>query len=1318
MYINYIKFLAFIYDAIAKAMYIPHILILLLYPYVASFGVMAFSTSFIFLLVLTAQLALCQQQQQVTVTHIRAGNGSGSLTDYLHTGSLQFPSFTTLLFSPGVHDMCEERVVVIRDVTSIALIGSDSTHTRSVQVGGGKVVEVTEPSTVVDCHGCPTGFAFVNVSIITFKQIQLVRCGGKGVKEEMLNPFWFSRLDNATTSSLTLVSVQNLSLETVMFKNTGTVYSIIAVNIQSNSHMVDVSVLQEMHKVSNLEIYPDSDKIIGGNVFLSVSDIAVFSLISMNILHSVDGDSHDLPVFTLDLTYLYEGKVQLIGLNVHVKTKNEFEPYILMEFPSEVSNYHIIIQKIRLTTKWSSVNNHAIKIQYDLISTYAICSENRYSEISDIDLESKYRMEIFFYGPFGITIPFYDWQTDYYAPAAECFHTVYLHHCQMGGLHILGELFELPCYNFHFRENTDEIISKNVHIFISNSKFSGNTVSYGDEQRCKSGGILAAGVNDLFISNCIFANNMGSGLYLIDSTVIFSDNNTFYNNTAEYGGGILIDSTSFISIYPSTKLNFTENIALITGGAIHVEKHEPFDTTTYKCFLNLLIPLIFDIESENESLHQYNDTKIVFDKNRARIAGSAVWGGSLDTLCKNYLFLFNVSNDATDLSALSSSPTDLCYCSDQGLCLTSEYDIQWPSIRLFPGSTIEVRVAITGQMNGLVPGLVQAQLISKEQFEINELQRTQRIRRAECTALKYTLHSESINHHNELRLRLPNSLWHDSLSLTKLSIIELSLQRNLKMNILFIQCPVGFQLWPLIGSCNCLRPLIKYTSNAPCDINTQTVERTASLWMNASYTGNNTQTLAVHQHCPFDYCDPNKLRVDLSSPDQQCAHNRSGILCGGCTTGLSLTLGSPKCRHCSNNFLSLLLAFAAAGLALVAVLTCLNLTVSVGTINALILYANIVRALHPVFFPSTTFLSVFVAWLNLDIGLESCFYDGLDFYSLTWLQFVFPVYIWLLVGVMILTSHYSTTAAKLVSRDAVKVLATLFLLSYAKLLRTILTVLSFTYISYEDTDGATHRTAVWLYDGNVEFGRGKHIPLILAALSFGVLYIIPFTVLLLLAPFLQTRSHYTALRWVNKLMPFLDAYQGPYSKRFRFWPGALLLVRVALFVSLAANAQGDPRINLIIIITILVGVLTLLWVLGTVYEFGLLHNDGHLKNILEVFYILNIILLSTWSLVQIDGSNSTTQTIITSVLVGLAFFIFICTLGYHAYSREKKIQCFQKLLTEIKTRIHPSSEATDISNRQEVAENQNSNTNANTPISVVSPTTTFIELREPVLTDQ
>ena len=78
------------------------------------------------------------------------------------------------------------------------------------------------------------------------------------------------------------------------------------------------------------------------------------------------------------------------------------------------------------------------------------------------------------------------------------------------------------------------------------------------------------------------------------------------------------------------------------------------------------------------------------------------------------------------------------------------------------------------------------------------------------------------------------------------------------------------------------------------------------------------------------------------------------------------------------------------------------------------------------------------------------------------LQFVFPFYIWMIVGVIIYLSRHSTTTVKLVGSSAVSVLATLFLLSHAKLQRTVITAFSFTYLENYYGDGRS--LAVWLYD--------------------------------------------------------------------------------------------------------------------------------------------------------------------------------------------------------------------------------------------------------------
>ena len=147
-----------------------------------------------------------------------------------------------------------------------------------------------------------------------------------------------------------------------------------------------------------------------------------------------------------------------------------------------------------------------------------------------------------------------------------------------------------------------------------------------------------------------------------------------------------------------------------------------------------------------------------------------------------------------------------------------------------------------------------------------------------------------------------------------------------------------------------------------------------------------------------------------------------------------MVLGTSHCQQCNNNEIALLILFAVMGLALVFFLLVCKLTVATGTLSGLVFYANIVGVNHNIFLTveSGDALSVFIAWLNLDFGIEICFYNGMNVYGETWLQLVFPVYVGVLVILMIVVSHYSPKFAKLLGRNPVSVLATLVLLSYIR----------------------------------------------------------------------------------------------------------------------------------------------------------------------------------------------------------------------------------------------------------------------------------------------
>ena len=165
--------------------------------------------------------------------------------------------------------------------------------------------------------------------------------------------------------------------------------------------------------------------------------------------------------------------------------------------------------------------------------------------------------------------------------------------------------------------------------------------------------------------------------------------------------------------------------------------------------------------------------------------------------------------------------------------------------------------------------------------------------------------------------------------------------------------------------------------------------------------------------------------------------------------GESSILGSPQCRRCGNEHLFLLVPFAIAGVCLVVLLFLLNLTVAAGTIHGLIFYANIIASNHHIFLPrdQSKVFTVFVAWLNLDLGIETCFYNGMDTFFITCLQFVSPLYVWTLVGALVYISRHSLLVSKLLGTNTIPVLATLFFLSYAKILCIILVALSLTSLS-------------------------------------------------------------------------------------------------------------------------------------------------------------------------------------------------------------------------------------------------------------------------------
>ena len=334
----------------------------------------------------------------------------------------------------------------------------------------------------------------------------------------------------------------------------------------------------------------------------------------------------------------------------------------------------------------------------------------------------------------------------------------------------------------------------------------------------------------------------------------------------------------------------------------------------------------------------------------------------------------------------------------------------------------------------------------------------------QCTELEYNVFSQDSSAQVELYADGPCS----NMGISK---------QTFTVTFLPCTCPIGLQpsQSPIECECVCDQELQPHQITN-CSQQAGTIQLETNIWIGVANSTNWTGYI-IHD-CPFDYCVEKPVNISLNSSkerDRQCAFDRSGVLCGECQQGLSLVLATSNCRECSNIYLLLLIPFALAGIALVGFILFFNFTIATGTIHGLIFYSNLLPSNY---FTQPSALTVFISWVNLDLGIETCFYNGMSSQAKVLLQLVFPAYLFLLMFLIIILCRYSNFFAILLSkRNPVAALCTLIFMSYSKLLQFIIAALQSTVLEFPD--GSKQR--VWLYDGNVQYFTPSHTPHFLAA---------------------------------------------------------------------------------------------------------------------------------------------------------------------------------------------------------------------------------------------
>ena len=713
----------------------------------------------------------------------------------------------------------------------------------------------------------------------------------------------------------------------------------------------------------------------------------------------------------------------------------------------------------------------------------------------------------------------------------------------------------------------------------------------------------------------------GGGLYLQQNSKIYllkqaAESNddpdtkirlSIVSNSATFGGGIYVADDSIAGNWQCQ-------------GAKQLQINRA--SVSPECFFQTI--KLYQTQPLGTFLNETNLINTFIINNTAEI-GLALYGGLIDrctvsTLAESYhlvkigLQMIHKTVIISKSSTIASDPVRVIFCGYNN----------HSTITTRKAEVFKISIVAINQVGNPVNATIHSSVITESGFgRLKEGQAEQTVGN-QCTELEYNVFSQDNSAQVELYADGPCK----NLGLSKLVF---------KVTFLPCTCPIGLQPSGSKIMCECvcdqkLRP--HQITN--CSQQTETIKLETNVWIGVTNSSEGTEYI-IH-NCVFDYCVDKPVNISLNSSqerDSQCAFNRSGVLCGECQQGLSLVLSTSKCKNCLNIRLFLLVPFALAGIVLLAFILFFNTTLAAGTIHGLIFYSNLLPVSY---FTQPSALTVFISWVNLDLGIETCFYNGMSSQAKVLLQLVFPAYLFLLMFLIIILCRYSNFFATLLSnRNPVAALCTLIFLSYSKLLQFIIAALQSTVLEFPD--GSKQR--VWLYDGNVQYFTPSRTPHFLAAaiiVTAGGLL----TLQLFFAQWFPRCSKWKLMKWTRntKYTAFMDAYHAPFTRKHRYWVGLLLF---ALIVHNVISAVASNEFLPILLMGCIAFVLILLKFLSKrVYK-------AWSNNLLETVFLLNLVFLAFGTFYAQTAEVKYAIPMLANVSIGLSAGLFLIVICFHSY---------------------------------------------------------------------
>ena len=705
-----------------------------------------------------------------------------------------------------------------------------------------------------------------------------------------------------------------------------------------------------------------------------------------------------------------------------------------------------------------------------------------------------------------------------------------------------------------------------VNVSFKNCTFQGNEIptpySAGRSQRFGQGTIYTVGIPLFFSGQTIVDESLGTALVISAAVVEFAGQVEFTNGQSAQGGAIYLSDISWINLRKGLSMKFQHNSAFEAGGAIYYvyEPARAFNISQ-ACFIQY---------SDNHTLTPSEwDVTIIFNNNKALYGGNAIHvTDPPGCIWPNGEFLFDISKTHPFNFTLNREHVPIVGTPIHNLTLMSPVNVTKSGhyiIEIMPGEELKIPVNVPDFFNSSRA----VSPLDVKCFNYTLVQENMYFEDA-CGpggSFNYSGPRVFVVNTSISGIQLGGPINSTDLILTFKTLEVQPIVTFLR--VFMNECRYGFHYDEESKYCRCYDSRYAVKCYDFDDSRMQTPCIRIGYWYGEIHTGNSGEGA-----CTFDKCKPSCQEkcqnlegwCKLPAHDYDlCIYNHAGPLCALCKSGYSYNYDGVFCvpdEDC-NPLNAVLVVFVIVTfwvLLIVGLLAIMRMHLRIGSgyVYCFLYYFSILPFMAGNNLDNHSFdvfVGLFYSIVRLDPEFLSqislCFIKGITAIQMKFFQYFHPLVVTVTIYLIILLSRRCPRLFRFSEQSPLHALCILLLLSYNSLFQTSLYLLAPVTFHNAFTSIPQH---VWIQPNTPYFDPTQHLPYALVALLIELFLVVPFTFIMLFAPFL--------LRWrrMARFKPIWDEYQACYRDKYRWFAGYYLVCRH--LIALAAFASPSEVITI------------------------------------------------------------------------------------------------------------------------------------------------------------